>query len=139
MQDDAPPTGTAAVPDAFDFPGQQVVLENEHALFLQKPEPVLTGSGVIVPKAARRTVFDLTPEEWQATHVLLRQAKRYLDDKYAPDGYTLGWNCEEAGGQSIFHAHLHVVPRFNDEPLAGNGLRFHLKQPENQRAQPENH
>lgn len=126
------------IPDAFDRPGQQVVLENEHALFLQKPEPVLTGSGLIVPKAERRTVFDLTPEEWQATYDLLQQAKRYLDAEHAPDGYTIGWNCEAAGGQETFHAHLHVIPRFEDEPLAGKGLRFHLKQPGNERAQPEN-
>ena len=138
MRDDAPPPSTA-VPDAFDFPGQQVVLENEHALFLQKPEPVLTGSGIIVPKAARRTVFDLTPKEWQATFALLQQAKAHLDAEYAPDGFTLGWNCEAAGGQSVFHAHLHVVPRFAEEPLAGQGLRFHIKQPANERAQPENH
>ena len=139
MPHDPSPTGTAAIPDAFVFPGQQVVLENEYCLFLQKPEPVLTGSGLIVPKAERRTVFDLTPEEWQATYDLLQQAKRYLDDEYAPDGYTIGWNCEDAGGQSVFHAHLHVVPRFSDEPLAGKGLRFHLKQPANERAQPEEH
>lgn len=137
MQHDAQPAGTAAVPDAFDFPGQQVVLENEHCLFLQKPEPVLTGSGLIVPKAARRTVFDLTPAEWRATYDLLQQSKKRLDAEHAPDGYTLGWNCEAAGGQGVFHAHLHVVPRFAEEPLAGQGLRYHIKQPENQRAQPE--
>jgi diadenosine tetraphosphate (Ap4A) HIT family hydrolase len=45
---------------------QTVVLRNKHCLFLQKPQPVLVGSGLIVPIAHRETVFDLTPQEWQA-------------------------------------------------------------------------
>ena len=36
-------------------------------------------------------------------------------------------------------SHLHVVPRFDDEPLAGKGLRFPLEQPADERAQPEEH
>jgi diadenosine tetraphosphate (Ap4A) HIT family hydrolase len=35
--------------------------------------------------------------------------------------------------QFIFHCHLHVIPRYNDEPLAGKGVRYWLKQPENKR------
>lgn len=44
-------------------PEQRVVLANETCLFLQMPQEVLVGSGVIVPKAHRETVFDLTPDE----------------------------------------------------------------------------
>ncbi|MGZ4111936.1 MAG: HIT family protein, partial [Tumebacillaceae bacterium] len=98
---------------------QNVVLRNEHCLFLQKPQEVLIGSGLIVPRAHRATVFDLTPEEWAATYELLQQAKGLLDREFHPQGYSVGWNCGEAGGQSIFHAHLHVIPRFADEPHAG--------------------
>jgi diadenosine tetraphosphate (Ap4A) HIT family hydrolase len=112
---------------------ESIVYSNEYCLFLQKPQPILVGSGLIVPKVHRETVFDLTPQEWQATFDLLHQVKEYLDKTYQPQGYNIGWNCGSVGGQEIFHAHLHVIPRFGDEPLAGKGLRHWLKQPNNKR------
>lgn len=114
-------------------PEQRIVLSNEHCLFLQKPQPVLTGSGLIVPRAHRPTVFDLTPDEWRATQTMLMEVKALLDEQHRPDGYNVGWNCGAAAGQHICHAHLHVIPRFADEPLAGKGIRHWLKQPENRR------
>ena len=39
------------------------------------------------------------------------------------------------GGQKIFHAHLHVVLRYKDEPMAGKGIRHWIKQPQNKRSQ----
>lgn len=111
----------------------QVILENMHCLFLQQPEPILIGSGMIIPRRHRETVFDLTAEEWAATFNLLIQAKAWLDQRYAPAGYNIGWNCGQVGGQEVFHAHLHVIPRYPDEPLAGKGIRHWLKQDTNRR------
>lgn len=112
---------------------QRVVLENAHCLFVQKPQNVLIGAGLIVPKHHRVTVFDLTPEEWTATYDLLHQAKALLDETYAPQGYNVGWNVEKTGGQEIFHAHLHIIPRYDDEPYAGRGIRSWIKREENKR------
>lgn len=92
---------------------------------------------MIVPKVHRTTTFDLTKEEWMDTYELLHQAKDYLEQSYSPDGYTLGWNVGEASNQSILHSHFHVIPRYNDEPLAGKGLRHWLKKPENKRVKKE--
>jgi diadenosine tetraphosphate (Ap4A) HIT family hydrolase len=111
----------------------QIVLENTHCLFLQQPQAVLIGSGLIIPRRHCQTVFDLTPGEWQATFELLRRVKTFLEHKYAPHGYNVGWNCGQVGGQEIFHAHLHVIPRYNDEPFAGRGIRYWLKQDVNKR------
>lgn len=116
-----------------EVPDQQIVLENGLCRFVQTPQRVLIGSGLIIPKAHRETVFDLTPEEWRDTYSLLQDVKALLDAEYSPEGYNVGWNCGVVGGQHIFHAHLHVIPRFADEPLAGKGIRHWLKQPENLR------
>lgn len=111
-----------------------VVLENELALFgnLENGE-ALSGSGVIVPKAHRETVFDLTTDEIAATFDLLAEARPLLDERYNPDGFNVGWNCFGAAGQAVPHAHLHVLLRFADEPRAGYGIRWWLRQPENRR------
>ena len=115
------------------LPLEEIVLENRYCLFLQGTQPVLLGSGLIIPKAHRETVFDLTEAEWTATFDLLQQAKALLDHEHEPQGYNVGWNCGRIGGQEIFHAHLHVIPRYEDEPLAGKGIRYWLKQDNNRR------
>lgn len=119
-------------------PKQKVLFSNEFCMFLQLEQAQIKGSqfegaGLIVPKQHRKTVFDLTMEEWNATYSLLNEVKKYLDDKHQPQGYNLGWNCGEVGGQHIFHAHFHVIPRYEDEPLAGKGIRYMLKSKENKR------
>jgi diadenosine tetraphosphate (Ap4A) HIT family hydrolase len=96
------------------------------------PPDVLPGCGVIVPIAHRPSPFDFTDEEWAATHELLLEAKTIQDERLAPDGYTLIWNCSPDFG----HAHLHVIPRFDDEPLADRGGRSAIKVPENRRPNP---
>lgn len=113
--------------------GDQMVLESVHSVFIQEPQPILIGSGLIVPRAHRQSVFELTPAEWHDTWVLLEQVKHLIDAQYRPDGYNLGWNNGAVAGQEIFHAHLHVLPRYRDEPYAGRGIRYWLKQPANRR------
>lgn len=112
---------------------KSVILENELCLFLQEPQPVLLGSGVIIPKEHRETVFGLTEGEWGSTFSLLKQAKERIDSEHNPDGYNIGWNNGIVAGQEVFHVHLHVIPRYSDEPLAGKGIRYWLKQPSNVR------
>jgi len=96
-------------------------------------DPVLQASVMIIPHRHAATPFDLTDDEWRSTRRLLAAAKRRLEAA-GPDGYALGWNVGAAGGQDIPHAHLHVIGRFADEPLAGQGIRHALKQEANRRA-----
>lgn len=107
------------------------VFENNTAVAVRArglKDNVLKGSYVIIPKSQVETPFDLTEEEWADTFLLLKEVKLYLDKKYKPDGYNVGWNVGKVGGQNVAHAHLHVLPRYKDEPLAGKGIRFMFKQ-----------
>lgn len=116
-------------------PDQKIIFENEFCYYLQHPkhQDILEGSGLIVPKVHRQTVFDLTPKEWAATYELMQQVKQYAEKNYAPDGFTLGWNVGEASNQTILHAHFHILLRFADEPFAGKGIRAWFKSEENRR------
>ena len=120
--------------DYENNPKQKVLFENAFCVCLDNYfEEVLVDSCVIIPRAHKVTVFDLSHEEWEATKQLIDKTKRYLDEKYKPDGYNVGWNCGSVGGQCIFHAHLHIIPRYADEPRAGAGIRYWIKQKENMR------
>lgn len=98
----------------------------------------LVGSYVIIPKSQVGSPFELSEKEWNDSKALLLELKEYLDKKYAPDGYNIGWNVGKAAGQEVAHAHMHVIPRYADEPYAGKGLRYWFKQPENIRASLKN-
>ena len=111
----------------------EVLIEGTYCVYSMIVQPVLIGSGIIVPKNHRETVFDLTPEELEETFKILKEVRERVDELYKPQGYNVGWNCYPVGGQFIPHAHLHVIPRFDDEPLAGKGIRHHLKQESNKR------
>jgi histidine triad (HIT) family protein len=110
-------------------PEQKIIFENDLVLFLQDErfQGALKHSGVVIPVQHRETVFDLSDAEVTATFQLLSRIKKWMDDRFSPDGYNVGWNCGLVGGQDVFHAHMHVIPRFRQEPLAGKGLRFLLK------------
>lgn len=117
---------------------QKIVFENEYSIYLQlddyqKQGVLLEGSGIIIPKSHRTTVFYLTKEEWASMYELISAVKEYIDQKHSPDGYNVGWNVDRAGGQNIEHAHLHIIPRYSDEILAGKGIRSHLKSEYNNR------
>lgn len=112
---------------------KEVLFENEYCIYVEHPSKILQGSGMIITKKHRETVFDMTEEEIVSTFQLLNVIKEHIDFKFKPNGYNIGWNCYEVGGQTVAHVHLHVIPRYEDEPLAGKGIRHHIKQPENTR------
>ncbi len=113
----------------------KIIFRNDIVLYVEneKYQGALRHSGIIIPVKHRRTVFELTQEEIIATFELLKTVKSWMDDNFQPDGYNIGWNCERVGGQEVLHAHMHVIPRFKDEPLSGEGIRSLLKSDKNLR------
>jgi histidine triad (HIT) family protein len=107
-----------------------VIARRGPCLALWTNEPP-SGSVMVIPAAHRRTPWDLTVGEWAATQDLLRVLMLRVSESHEPDGWNVGWNVGQTGGQSVEHAHCHLVPRYRDEPYAGRGLRWWFKRPEN--------
>lgn len=112
---------------------EEILFENESVICVSDNNDILLGSCYIIPRQHKETPFELSDLEWKETKKMLNKVKKYLDKKYKPDGYNLGWNVGEVGGQFVFHSHLHVIPRYKDEPLAGKGIRHWFMQEENRR------
>jgi len=110
-----------------------IIFENDFCVCIEQNDKILIGSCMVIPKAHKVTAFYLDSNEWDATKQLLDKAKSYLDDKYNPDGYNIGWNCGATAGQTVSHAHMHIIPRYADEPYAGRGIRSWIKREENAR------
>lgn len=77
--------------------------------------PVNQGHALIIPKRHQPDIFSLNHNEWENLPVALERTKKYLDKQFHPDGYNLGVNCGEAAGQSIFHLHIHLIPRYKGD------------------------
>lgn len=91
---------------------KKYVFENELAVAFYDAMPASKGHMLVIPKAHKATYFDLTKEEMSAMFELSQVVKKHLDELYHPDGYNVGFNVGVAGGQSVFHVHMHVIPRY---------------------------
>lgn len=109
-----------------------ILYEDDLWYFVTFEDGELKHSGMIITKRHVPTPFDINAEEWSRLHELLGTFKSFIDE-HNPDGYNLGWNINQVGGQNVEHAHLHLIGRFKDEPLAGKGIRYAFKQPDNKR------
>ena len=87
----------------------QILFENELALAFFDNFPVSKGHTLIIPKRHSKNYFELTKEEISAIFELSQKVKEYLDNLYHPDGYNVGFNVNEAGGQSVTKKNNHLV------------------------------
>ena len=105
-----------------NIPKEKIVLESHLSIAFYDTYPVSKGHLLIIPKRHIVDYFDLSPDEKTDIWHLVDKAKVYLDNKYAPDGYNVGININEAAGQTISHCHIHIIPRYTgdiDNPIGG--------------------
>ncbi len=99
-----------------------VVLSNEYSFAIFDMYPVTPGHMLIIPKRHVSNWFDITKEERDSILELIEEGKKLLDANFHPDGYNIGVNIGKAAGQTIFHLHVHLIPRYEgdiDDPTGG--------------------
>jgi diadenosine tetraphosphate (Ap4A) HIT family hydrolase len=68
------------------------------------------------------TWFDASAEEHEAIRQALDEGRQLIDGRHGPDGYNIGTNVGRAAGQTVFHLHVHLIPRYSgdvDDPRGG--------------------
>ena len=92
------------------------VLENGLAVAVFDNSPVTPGHMLLIPRRHIADWFATTPEERRDLFALADEAReRLLLRERAPDGFNLGVNVGEAAGQTVFHVHLHLIPRYKGD------------------------
>jgi diadenosine tetraphosphate (Ap4A) HIT family hydrolase len=101
-------------PCIFCHPKEDEILaENEYAQIIRDNSPVSDGHCLVVPKRHIKTLFEATVAENTAFFELILEAKALiLKQGFMPDGYNIGCNNDVAAGQSVFHLHIHIIPRY---------------------------
>jgi len=92
-----------------------VSLERELAYSARDTYAVSPGHTLVIPRRHVADFFELTPEEINACMELIIEERKLLDEEFQPDGYNIGVNVGLAAGQSIFHVHIHIIPRYEGD------------------------
>ncbi len=92
------------------------IAQSERAIAFMDINPVTHGHALVAPRSHATDLFDITAEELAACVDLAQQIAGRAKDRLGADGVNL-LNCTgEAAWQSVFHFHMHVIPRFKDQP-----------------------
>ena len=95
-----------------DLPADRIVSEGPLVRVLRDAYPVSDGHTLIIPTRHITTYFDATSKEKAAMWEAVEAVKAELDESHQPDGYNVGFNSGTAAGQTVMHAHIHVIPRY---------------------------
>jgi len=79
--------------------------------------PAAEGHTLVVPRLHARTLLDIAPASAGALMIAATLVARMIDRDLHPDGMTMFQTNEPAGWQSVFHVHLHIVPRWENDDL----------------------
>lgn len=93
------------------------VYEDDLAVAFMDVMPQSNGHTLVVPKAPSRNLLDVAPETLSAIAPLLQRVARAAKKAFAADGISVMQYNEGAGGQTVFHLHFHIVPRYEGVPL----------------------
>lgn len=97
------------------FLNKDKILENEFAFAIYDGFPISKGHSLVIPKRVVSSVFDLDDDEYNHIFILLRDVKKILLEKFKPNGFNIGINNGTDAGQTIDHAHIHIIPRYKGD------------------------
>ena len=106
------------------FVDKKPFLENESAFAIEDGYPISPGHSLIVPKLKVRSIFALSEVDYLNCFKLVAEVKKYLEVKCRCQNFNIGINNGELAGQTVQHAHIHVIPRYKgDVPNPRGGIR----------------
>lgn len=105
----------------------RVLMRTDHSLALYDQYPVSKGHALVVPLTPVETIYELPSEAYIDLWETVANVRKQLEEEYHPDGFNIGINEGAAGGQTVSHAHIHVIPRYyGDCPDPRGGIRWML-------------
>lgn len=97
------------------LPEGSVVAESRHALAIRDRYPVTSGHTLVIPRAHAETFFDQSADVQADIWRLVARVRDKLRSELIPTGFNVGLNEGTAAGQTVKHAHVHVIPRYDGD------------------------
>ena len=111
--------------DFLDIQKDKVLYTNDYFFIIEDGFPVSPGHLLIISNVVKADYFSLTEDEKHGLVETIEVAKLIILEKWKPDGFNIGMNCGEAAGQTVFHFHCHLIPRYKgDTENPRGGVRY---------------
>ena len=95
----------------------QIVDSDEHTVAFMDINPATRGHALVVPRAHSADLFEISEDDLRHTMFAARRLAEKIDAALEPDGFNLLNAARPAAWQTVFHFHVHVIPRYDDDPL----------------------
>ena len=105
------------------------ILVGRYWFVIRDNYPVGLGHALIILKRHYPDMFGLSKPEWEELRDITERAKENWEHEHIPDGYNLGVNCGAAAGQTVFHLHIHLIPRYKGDVENPRGGIRNFKKP----------
>ena len=99
-----------------EVPSQRIY-EDAHTVAILDAMPQCDGHALVLPKAGSRNILDIDPAALSATILTVQRIARAAKQAFAADGVNVMQFNEPAAGQTVFHTHFHIIPRYEGVPL----------------------
>ena len=99
---------------AGEIPASRVY-EDDHFLAFLDISQVTPGHTLVIPKKHARNLLEMTPDETAALFNIVSRVTKKVESATQPQGMNIISNMEEIAGQSVFHTHVHILPRYSQE------------------------
>jgi len=103
-------------------PDRELITESATAYAAFDKYPITKGHTLILPKQHITNYFELSNRTKTASWLMVDRVKALLSQRFQPDGFNIGINVGNAAGQTISHAHIHLIPRYSgdvQDPIGG--------------------
>lgn len=104
------------------------VFENEHVLAFLDISQVTKGHTLVIPKIHQENIYDLTPEVARNLFEVVPKIANAIKKEFDPVGLNILNNNGEKAGQSVFHYHLHLLPRYGKGDGFGAVWKSHAEE-----------
>lgn len=101
---------------AGELPAERVD-EDEYTIAFMDISPWARGHALVIPRTHARNLYEVEPAELTRVAVAAQRLALRMRDTLGCDGINLLNSCEPAAWQTVFHLHVHVIPRWSDDPL----------------------
>ena len=98
-----------------ELPQKRIYYESDLWLVVRDIFPVSPGHTLLIPKRHICDFFEINKTEYTELLSVIHSAKEQLDQELKPDGHNIGINCGQTAGQTIFHLHIHLIPRYQGD------------------------
>ena len=99
---------------AGEIPASKVY-EDDHFLAFLDISQVTPGHTLVIPKKHARNLLEMTPDETADLFNVVSRVTKKVESATQPQGMNIISNMEEIAGQSVFHSHVHILPRYSQE------------------------